>query len=59
MALGNTITGLANLIGFNLYYVFKFFENILNGYTIFLIVLSMFMLIMVLTKYMTGTIKNA
>lgn len=47
----NTITDLANSIGFILYYIFKFIEAILNPYVILMIVIAIIFLIVITLRY--------
>ena len=58
MALGNTITGLSNLMGFSLFYIFKFFENLSAGYVAILLTMSIFFMIIVFFKIMKKGVKS-
>jgi hypothetical protein len=59
MALGeNMITGLSNMIGYTLQNVFLFFENLSPGLVIFLVVMSIFLLLMVFFAYIKKVIKQ-
>lgn len=48
MTFSQTITGLANVIGYSLYYIFKFFESFMSGYAAILLVLSVFFIIVII-----------
>jgi len=48
----NAITTLANWLGFNLYYIFKFFENLAWGYVLMLMLISIVFFIIYYFKFM-------
>lgn len=52
MSLDNTITTLANWIGRNLYYIFKFFENLSVGFVIFMAFILIFLIVVFYFRFM-------
>jgi len=59
MALDRTITELADLIGFSLFYIFKFFEALSTGYVLILMVFTLFFIVLIYFKYINKRIINA
>lgn len=56
----NTITTLANWIGFNLYNIFKFFENLAWGYVLMLMLITIVFFIIYYFKFIKkGMVKVA
>ena len=51
MGFERTITELADLVGFNLYYIFNFFANIINGYVLIMIVFTLVFLIIMFFRF--------
>jgi len=59
MTLDRTITELADLVGFSLYYIFKFFEALSVGYVLILMVFTLFFIVLIYFKYINKRILHA